>query len=85
MIQSMKSSDEQSLLPFPIQKQANLNHLSDQELIYEAKLRWTQIINEAIAGRVTLTEENKHSLRRMNALAAELGYAPLFHPDFEKL
>ena len=81
----MSESQDSNVVSFPIQNSNDLDSLSSHELLYEAKISWIRVINMAIAGTYKLTDKNKQSIRRLNELAAELGYIPLLDYDFENL
>lgn len=69
---------DKSVLYFPVQKE-DLNdlRLTDQELIYQLKLKAADLLNNVAAGTSTLTMLNIRSLLEVNALCLEVGIPPL--------
>lgn len=56
----------------------------DDQLVFETKMVWKQVINKAVLGTVILTEENKEVIRTLNALLKKHGWTPI-EKDFETL
>lgn len=68
------------ILTFPIQKCDPDDCLTDQEAVYQLKLKAADLLNAVAAGTYRLTLTNIHSLVGLNELCGEVGLPPL---DFD--
>lgn len=73
-------SENPQFLSFPVQKCDPDDCLTDQEAVYQLKLKAAALLNDATAGTYTLTLTNIHSLVGLNELCREVGIPPL---DFD--
>jgi len=73
-------SENPQFLSFPVQKCDPNDCLTDQEAVYQLKLKAADLLNAVAAGTYRLTLTNIHSLVGLNELCREVGIPPL---DFD--
>lgn len=85
MLLAMEHSKENDVLEIPCLAPLSDEYVyEDDKLVHETKMIWISNINDAVLGRIELTEEDKETIRELNEICIRNGYQPLCD-SFENL
>lgn len=71
------TTDKETMLNFPFQKQDWDEPMSDAQLARQTKLALTKMLNRATTGEYVLTEKNKADIAYYNEIVTRCGYEPI--------